>query len=40
MPGVVKIERDEYHPNLVRIDEATPHVRALQSQLSAAGLPI
>ena len=38
MPGVVKIEPDQYHPNLVKLDEATPLVRGLQSQITAAGL--
>jgi subtilisin family serine protease len=39
MPGVIKVEEDVYHPDLVRLDESTPHVRGLQSQLAAASLP-
>ncbi|MCP3980917.1 MAG: S8 family serine peptidase [bacterium] len=39
MPGVAKVELDQYHPNLVRLDESTPLVRGLQTQLTAAGLP-
>jgi subtilisin family serine protease len=37
MPGVVKIEEDMYHPNLVRLDEATPLVRGLDTQVAAGG---
>ncbi len=36
--GVTKVELDEYHPNLVRLHDATPLVRGLQSQITAAGL--
>ncbi len=39
MAGVSKVELDEYHPNVIRLDEATPLVRGLQSQLTAANLP-
>jgi len=39
LPGVVKVELDEYHPDLVKLDESTPLIRALQSQLTAASLP-
>ena len=39
LPGVTRVEKDVYHPDLVKLDESTPLVRALQSQLTAAGLP-
>ncbi len=35
LPGVKKVELDEYHANLVKLDEATPLVNGLQSQISA-----
>ena len=38
MPGVVKIEEDRYHENVLRLHDATPLVRGLQSQISGAGL--
>ncbi|NOX58756.1 MAG: S8 family serine peptidase, partial [Planctomycetes bacterium] len=37
LPGVVRIEEDMYHPNVVKLDEATPTISALQSQLTTAG---
>ncbi len=40
LPGVVKVEEDVYHPNLVKLDESTPLVRGLQSQISGAGLSV
>jgi len=40
MPGVIKVEKDEYHPNLLRLHDSTPLINALQSQLSGAGLPV
>jgi len=36
-PGVTKVEIDQYHPNLVKLDESTPLVRGLQSQVTGAG---
>ncbi len=38
MDGVVKVEEDMYHYYVLNLDEATPRVRALQSQISGAGL--
>ncbi|MCH8147332.1 MAG: S8 family serine peptidase, partial [Planctomycetes bacterium] len=38
MPGVLKVELDEYFPNLVRLTKSTPLIRALQSQITGAGL--
>ncbi|MCH8251977.1 MAG: S8 family serine peptidase [Planctomycetes bacterium] len=38
MPGVVEVVEDEYHPNLVKLDDATPLVNARQDQIAAAGL--
>ncbi len=37
IPGVIRVEEDVYHPNLVKLDEATPLVRGLQSQITGAG---
>jgi subtilisin family serine protease len=37
-PGVVRVERDWYHPDLIKLDESTPRIRALQSQITGAGL--
>lgn len=37
IPGVNRIERDEYHADLVKLDDATPLVNGLQSQISGAG---
>ena len=36
--GVVKVEEDKYHPNLVRLHDSTPLVRGLQSQVAGANL--
>ena len=38
MPGVARVEIDEYHEYVLQLDESTPHVRGLQSQLNAAGI--
>ncbi len=37
LPGVVKVELDQYHPNLVRLHDSIPLIRGLQSQLNGAG---
>ena len=37
IPGVVRIVEDKYHENLIKLDESTPLIRGLQSQISAAG---
>ncbi|MGD8653295.1 MAG: S8 family serine peptidase, partial [Desulfobacterales bacterium] len=37
LPGVRKIELDEYHPDLVRLHDSTPLIRSLQSQITGAG---
>jgi hypothetical protein len=37
LPGVSKIELDEYHPDLVRLHDSTPLIRGLQSQITGAG---
>jgi subtilisin family serine protease len=39
-PGVTKVEIDQYHPNLVRLDESTPLIRGLESQITGAGLSV
>jgi subtilisin family serine protease len=38
MPGVVKVEEDEYHPNVLMLHDSTPLIRGLQSQITGAGL--
>ncbi|MCO6439031.1 MAG: S8 family serine peptidase [Phycisphaerae bacterium] len=38
LPGVTKVELDQYHPNAIRLHDSVPLVRGLQSQISAAGL--
>jgi len=38
MPGVLKVEKDEYHPHVVRLTKSTPLINALQSQITGAGL--
>jgi hypothetical protein len=38
MPGVVRVEEDRYHENVLRLHDATLLVRGLQSQISGAGL--
>ncbi len=37
LPGVVKVEIDEYHPNVVRLHDSIPLIRGLQSQITGAG---
>ena len=37
MPDVARVEEDEYHENVIRLDEATPLVRGLSTQLTGAG---
>ncbi len=37
MPGVIRVEMDEYHPNLVNLHDATGLVNGLQGQITAAG---
>ncbi len=38
MPGVTRVEVDEYHPNVINLHDSTPLIRALQSQITGAGL--
>ncbi len=38
MPGVARVEIDEYHPNVVKLHDSTPLIRGLQSQITGAGL--
>ncbi len=38
IPGVVRIEEDKYHPNLVKLNISTPLIEGLQSQIEKAGL--
>ncbi len=38
MPGVTRVDIDEWHPNLVSLHDATVLVNGLQSQIAAAGL--
>jgi subtilisin family serine protease len=40
IPGVIKVEKDVYHPNLIKLDESTPLIRGLQSQIAGAGYSI
>jgi subtilisin family serine protease len=37
-PGVVRVVEDTYHENVLKLDESTPLIRGLQSQISSAGL--
>jgi subtilisin family serine protease len=37
VPGVVRVELDAYHPDLVRLHDSTPLIRGLQSQITGAG---
>ena len=37
IPGVMRVERDEYHANLIKLHDSTPLIRALQSQITGAG---
>ena len=37
IPGVVQVEQDQYHPNLVKLHDSTPLIRGLQSQITGAG---
>jgi subtilisin family serine protease len=37
LPGVVRVEIDEYHPNVLALHDSTPLIRALQSQITGAG---
>ncbi len=36
MPGVIKVEQDEFTTNVARLDGATPLVRGLGSQITGA----
>jgi serine protease AprX len=38
IPGVVRVVEDKYHENLIKLDESTPLIRGLQSQVGGAGL--
>ncbi len=38
LPGVMKVEIDEYHPNLLSLHDSTALIHGLQSQISGAGL--
>ena len=37
MPGVVKVEEDEYHANVLMLHDSMPLIRGLQSQITGAG---
>jgi len=37
LPGVVKVELDQYHPDVVKLHDSIPLIRGLQSQINAAG---
>jgi len=37
MPGVAKVEIDEYHENVVRLHDSIPLIRGLNSQITGAG---
>ncbi|UCF68904.1 MAG: S8 family serine peptidase, partial [Acidobacteriota bacterium] len=38
LPGVVAVHPDQFHENVLKLDESTPLIRGLQSQLGGAGL--
>ena len=38
LPGVLRVEKDEYHPNALVLHDSSPLIRALQSQITGAGL--
>jgi len=40
LPGVIRIEEDRFHENVLRLHDATPLVRGLQSQISGAGMNV
>ncbi len=37
LPGVIKVEKDEYHPNALMLHDSMPLIRGLQSQITGAG---
>ena len=37
IPGVTRVEKDEYHENVVRLHDSMPLIRGLQSQITGAG---
>ncbi len=37
LPGVVRIEEDEYHQNVLMLHDSMPLIRGLQSQITGAG---
>lgn len=37
IPGVFKVEEDKYHEKLIKLDESTPLINGLQSQIQSAG---
>ena len=37
IPGVFKVEVDTYHVRLIKLDESTPLINGLQSQVQSAG---
>ena len=37
LPGVLRVEKDEYHPNVLRLHDSIPLIRGLQSQITGAG---
>ena len=37
VPGVWKVEIDQYHPNVVKLHDSIPLIRGLSSQISGAG---
>jgi len=39
LPGVVKVELDEYHPNALALHDSTELIRGLESQVTGAGYP-
>jgi subtilisin family serine protease len=38
LSGVVNVAEDRYYPNVLKLDESTPHIRGLDSQITGAGL--
>jgi subtilisin family serine protease len=38
LPGVVSVEPDEFHENVLQMHDSMPLIRALQSQITGAGL--
>ena len=38
LPGVIRVEEDRFHENVIKLAESTTLIRGMQSQIAAAGL--